>query len=159
MLYRTASVVARPRFSCAPSQVEAKTRGGLIYASQEFFAFVVAIEKVYLFNLTDDKLDAYPSTLATKIQECVQKSEEPRRILGKLVTACMPLEYKGIPPPEAFFVLIFKKYAMMRNKDLARSLNRAHASERSMSATAGGVTHRAALATISAAASKKARTQ
>ena len=59
--------------------------------------------------------------------------------------------------PEEFYAFVFKKFSMLRSKDLARALNRAHASERNSSATAATVALRRNLASISAAASAKAK--
>ena len=137
--------------------MRAKTRGGLIFASPEFYAFICVVENIYLFNLTPDKLDAYPSDLATRVHEFVSTCKEPRRVMNELVKSHMPVEFHDQPVPEDFYTLVFKKYSMARSKDLARALHRAHASERSTSASAGNIPHRANIAALSANAAAKAK--
>jgi hypothetical protein len=156
--HRIAHICAYP--PPLPSQIKSKNRGGLLYPCAAFYDFAIAIEKIYLFNLTDAKLDAFPSNLAFLINDAVKRSEEPRAVMSQCVRRCLPSDMQDQPVPEEFYTLVFKKHGMMRAKDLAKSLDRAHAAERSGSATAANVPIRVSLAVASAtaiAAAKKAR--
>ena len=139
-----------------PAQVRAKTHGGLIFASPEFYAFICVVENIYLFNLTPDKLDAYPSDLATRVHEFVSTCKEPRRVMNEVIIPLLPAQIDR-EVPEEFYAFVFKKFSMLRSKDLARALDRAHARERTSSATAANVALRRNLAAVSAAASAKAK--
>ena len=100
-------------------------------------------------------MDAYPSNLTSLIYEKVRSSEGPRYVMEALVRPCLPVGVQDKPVPEEFYALVYHKYRMLRCKDLAKAIDRAHASERSVSATAANITHRANLASVSAAAAAK----
>ena len=138
-------------------KVRAKDKGSLIHANREFFAFIISIELIYLYNLTNEKLFAYPSILPAKISACVHKSEEPRRIMREVVVPVMPLDQHDATVPEEVYSLMYSKYSMMRAKDVAKMLHRAHASARDTDASASGVTHRANMEVAVANARKKAK--
>ena len=139
-----------------PSQVDSKNKGGLLYPNKEFFAFTISIEKMYLYNLTDSKLIAYPSNLNSKIGEALATADAPV-LMMKEVAKCLPLEHQDMTPPRSFYDLIFKKYGMTRAKDLSKNLDRAHESARGVDASAAGVTHRANITAQAASARKKAK--
>ena len=142
-------------------KVEWASLGGLRYANKEFFEFVCSIEAVYIHNLTDSHLDAFPMTLAMEIKELLlERATEPRRLLRVDVARCLPLSTFSAhaePPPEVY-ELIIKKYSMLRAKDLARRLDQAHAGVRALDASAGGVPHRQYIASQTAGARAKAAT-
>ena len=131
-------------------KVDAATRGGLRYPNSEFFGFIKKLESYYLANLTDAHLDAYPSDLATRIREEVRESGALRLALRAVSSSSMPLDSCESPPPAELFELICEKYGMMRVKDLAKSLDRAHARVRRFDASAGTTTHRANMQVIAA---------
>lgn len=136
-------------------KIDAATRGGLRYSNSEFFGFVKQLERYYLSNLSDAHLDAYPSDLPTRIREGVKESGSLRLALRAVASKSMPLDTCDSPPPNALFELIYEKYGMMRAKDLAKSLDRAHAGARRLNASAGTATHRANMQSIASNARAK----
>ena len=139
-----------------PSEkVDSETHGGLLYATEDFYAFACTIEAVYLSNLTPAHLDAYPTTLAAQIKKfLLAGAVVPRRVLEERVLPAMD----GLslsPIPSRVYPTMINKYAMMRVKDLGRVIHDGHIESRKGDATAGGVTTRASCE--AAAASSRAR--
>jgi hypothetical protein len=109
------------------AKIKLKSAGGLRYPVSGFMLFMEAIEAVYVLNSTSAYLDAYGTHLLDYVRNQVKISETVRRVFTESVKPCLPLEYQVQNVPEAFFDLVFAKYSLMRAKDIARSLSRAHA--------------------------------
>ena len=140
-------------------KVESRSRGGLVYANSGFFTFVLALEHVFVHNMTPSHVEAYPTTLMTKIRKMLVKSQKPRRVLENTVIPCLPLEAQQLSVPESFYGTVFEVYGRMRSKDFALTLHRSYDRERASDASAANVTHRALMAANAASGVRRKRAE
>ena len=135
------------------------TRGGLIYSNSAFFQFAIALEHVFVHNLTPAHVEAYPTTLMTEVRKLLPRAKGPPAVLAELVVPCLPLDMQDRTVPAAFFATVYETYCRMRTKDFALTLHRSYDQQRACDASAGTVTHRAVMASNAASAVRRKRSE